>query len=239
MSQPLIGITTRQAQTSEGLQAFSLLRAYVDAVLEAGGMPLLIPAALPASQASRLLDRVDALILSGGGDIHPQFFPGVPHPSVDGIDMERDALELSLARRAVEKGKPLLGICRGCQVLNVALGGTLYTHLPHQLENSLEHSLPGMQRRTLAHTVRIQPESRLGRILGEPILWVNSLHHQGVAELGDGLRASAWAEDGLIEGIELENRSFVIGVQWHPEWLTDQEPMRRLFRQLIVEASRQ
>ncbi len=239
MSQPLIGITTRQAQTPEGLQAFSLLRAYVEAVLEAGGMPLLIPAALPASQAAPILDRVDALILSGGGDIHPQFFPGMPHPLVDGLDIERDALELTLARRAVEKGKPLLGICRGCQVLNVALGGTLYTHLPDQLENSLEHSLPGTQRRTLAHTVRIRRDSRLGKILGEQVLQVNSLHHQGVAKLGEGLQASAWAEDGLIEGIELEDRPFVIGVQWHPEWLTDQEPMRRLFRQLVLEASSQ
>ncbi|MEJ5241426.1 MAG: gamma-glutamyl-gamma-aminobutyrate hydrolase family protein [Anaerolineales bacterium] len=239
MSQPLIGITTRQAQTPEGLQAFSLLRAYVEAVLEAGGMPLLIPVALPASQAAPILDRVDALILSGGGDIHPQFFPGMPHPLVDGLDIERDALELTLARRAVEKGKPLLGICRGCQVLNVALGGTLYTHLPDQLENSLEHSLPGTQRRTLAHTVRIRRDSRLGKILGEQVLQVNSLHHQGVAKLGEGLQASAWAEDGLIEGIELEDRPFVIGVQWHPEWLTDQEPMRRLFRQLVLEASSQ
>lgn len=239
MSQPLIGITTRQAQTPEGLQAFSLLRAYVEAVLEAGGMPLLIPVALPASQAAPILDRVDALILSGGGDIHPQFFPGMPHPLVDGLDIERDALELTLARRAVEKGKPLLGICRGCQVLNVALGGTLYTHLPDQLENSLEHSLPGTQRRTLAHTVRIRRDSRLGNILGEQVLQVNSLHHQGVAKLGEGLQASAWAEDGLIEGIELEDRPFVIGVQWHPEWLTDQEPMRRLFRQLVLEASSQ
>ncbi len=238
MSQPFIGITTRQTQTPEGLQAFSLLRAYVDAVLEAGGVPVLIPVSLPVSQIPTLLERLDGVILSGGGDIHPQFFPGAPHPSIDGVDIERDALELTLARRALEYQKPLLGICRGCQVLNVALGGTLYTHLPDQLGRQVDHSRPGTERRVLAHSVRVQPNSLLAEILGEETLRVNSLHHQGIARVGNGLRPNAWAEDGLIEGVELPHAPFVIGVQWHPEWLTDQEAMRRLFARLIREASR-
>jgi putative glutamine amidotransferase len=238
MSQPFIGITTRQTQTPEGLQAFSLLRAYVDAILEAGGVPVLIPASLPVSYVPTLLERLDGLILSGGGDIHPQFFPGEPHPLIEGVDVERDALELTLARRAVESQKPLLGICRGCQVLNVALGGTLYTHIPDQREGSVNHSRPGTERRALAHAVRLQPQSLLAEILGQEMLQVNSLHHQGIASVGNGLRPNAWAEDGLIEGIELPHAPFVIGVQWHPEWLTDQEAMRRLFARLVREASK-
>ncbi len=236
--QPLIGITTRQTHTPEGRQAFSLLRAYVDAVLEAGGVPLLIPASLPVSQIPTLLERLDGVILSGGGDIHPQFFPGAPHPLIDETDIERDALELTLARRALEHQKPLLGICRGCQVLNVALGGTLYTHIPDQFGRQVDHSRPDTERRVLAHSVRLQPDSRLAEILGEETLQVNSLHHQGIARVGNGLRPNAWAEDGLIEGIELPRAPFVIGVQWHPEWLTDQEATRRLFARLIQEASR-
>ncbi len=238
MSQPFIGITTCQTQTSEGLQAFSLLRAYVDAILEAGGVPVLIPVSLPVSLVPILLERLDGLILSGGGDIHPQFFQGEPHPLIEEVDVERDALELTLARRAAESQKPLLGICRGCQVLNVALGGTLYTHIPDQRQDSLDHSRPDAERRALAHAVHLQPQSLLAEILGQEMLQVNSLHHQGIASVGNGLRPNAWAEDGLIEGIELPQAPFVIGVQWHPEWLTDQEAMRRLFACLVREASR-
>ncbi len=237
MSQPLIGITTRQTQTPEGLQAFSLLRAYVDAIVEAGGVPVLIPASLPVSLVPTLLERLDGLILSGGGDIHPQFFPGEPHPLIEEVDVERDVLELTFARRAVESQKPLLGICRGCQVLNVALGGTLYTHILDQRKGSLDHSPADAGRRTLVHTVHLQPQSLLAEILGQEVLQVNSLHHQGIAIVGNGLRPNAWAEDGLIEGIELPHAPFVIAVQWHPEWLTDQEAMRRLFARLVREAS--
>lgn len=233
MSRPLIGITTRQTSTPDGWQAFSLLRAYVDAVLEAGGEPLLIPASLPFEHAHRVLERLDGILLSGGGDIHPRFSPGPLHPFIDETDIERDALELELARLATEQGKPLLGICRGCQVLNVALGGTLYTHLPDQLQGALQHSFPATQRRVRAHNVQIRANSRLAQILGTETLSVNSLHHQGIERVGNGLQPNAWSPDGLVEGIEMSHLPFIIGVQWHPEWLTDQEPIRRLFRALI------
>lgn len=237
MPRPLIGITTRQVRTPDGWQAFSLLRRYVDAVLEAGGEPLLIPVSLSSHHAHLLLEKLDGLLLSGGGDIHPQFSPGPPHPLIADIDPERDALELELARLAVARGKALLGICRGCQVLNVALGGTLYTHLPDQLPGALRHDLPGAERRTLAHSIRLRKGSRLAHILGKETIAVNSLHHQGVDRLGNGLQANAWSEDGLIEGIEAPDHPFIIGVQWHPEWLTDQEPMRRLFQAWIAASS--
>lgn len=237
MSWPLIGITTRQAPSPDGLQAFSLLRAYADAVLEAGGEPLLIPASLPSDHAHRVLERLGGIILSGGGDIHPRFSPGPLHPLIDETDDERDALELELVRLAVEHRKPLLGICRGCQVLNVALGGTLYTHLPDQFPGALQHSFPGRHRRLLAHTVQIRKDSRLAQILGTEALSVNSLHHQGIERVGNGLQPNAWSPDGLVEGIEMPQHPFIIGVQWHPEWLTDQEPMRRLFHALIEASS--
>ena len=150
--------------------------------------------------------------------------------------MARDAIELPLLRAAVDGDKPLLGICRGFQVMNVALGGTLYTHILDQLPNALQHDWHDQPRATLAHPVRVEEGTRLAEILGAPMLQVNSLHHQGTKDLAPNLKATAFAPDGLIEGIELPNRKFALAVQWHPEWMMSHEEMRNLFKAFIEAA---
>ncbi|RJP54562.1 MAG: gamma-glutamyl-gamma-aminobutyrate hydrolase family protein [Anaerolineaceae bacterium] len=236
MQRPLIGITARHVNTSEGLPAVRILRAYVTAIVDAGGAPILIPPELPEGCWRVLLDRLDGVLFSGGADIGLEHFDGEPHPTVD-VEPVRDALELPLLRAAVDADKPLLGICRGFQVMNVALGGTLYTHILDQLPNALQHDWHDKPRDTLAHSIRVEEGTRLAEILGAPLLQVNSLHHQGIKDLAPSLKATAYSPDGLIEGIELPNHKFALAVQWHPEWMRSHEEMRRLFR-MFVEAAK-
>jgi len=234
---PLIGITTRERKTLNGWQRIELLRAYVDAVVQAGGTPLLIPSALGTDDRASLLARLDGILFSGGGDIAVRHFRSEPHEKVDLVEEHRDALELDLLRRAVETGKPFLGICRGCQVANVALGGTLYTHIPDQFSRKPKHNHKDAQRRLLAHAVTVVPGTRLHAILAERELQVNSLHHQGLRDLAPGLTVAAHAPDGLVEAVELPAHPFALAVQWHPEWLTDQPAMRRLFAAFVEVAA--
>jgi len=152
------------------------------------------------------------------------------------VDPKRDSVELKMVQSAALDGKPFLGICRGCQVLNVALGGTLYTHIPDQLPDALDHDYPGNMRTVLVHEVKLKEGTRIAEIHGEPILNVNSLHHQGLKDIASSLRVAGCAPDGLVEAIELPDHPFGLAVQWHPEWLTDQESTRNLFRK-FVEAS--
>jgi putative glutamine amidotransferase len=235
MSRPLIGITARHVNTSEGLPAVRILRAYVTAIVEAGGAPILIPPELPEDGWRVLLDRLDGVLFSGGADIGLDHFDGQPHPSVE-EEPVRDALELPLLRAAVEADKPLLGICRGFQVMNIALGGTLYTHILDQLPNALQHDWGDKPRDTLAHSIHVEEGTRLVDILGAPMLQVNSLHHQGIKDMAPSLKATAYSPDGLIEGIELPDHKFALAVQWHPEWMRSHEEMRRLFVKFVEAA---
>jgi putative glutamine amidotransferase len=214
-----------------------ILRAYVTAIVEAGGAPILIPPELPEDGWRVLLDRLDGVLFSGGADIGLEHFDGEPHPTVE-EEPVRDALELPLLRAAVDADKPLLGICRGFQVMNVALGGTLYTHILDQLPNALQHDWHDKPRDTLAHSIRVEEETRLAEILGAPLLQVNSLHHQGIKDLAPSLKPTAYAPDGLIEGIELPDRKFALAVQWHPEWMRSHEEMMRLFARFVEAAGR-
>lgn len=233
MPRPLIGITSRHALTSEGLPSVQILRAYVAAILEAGGAPILIPPDLPEDGWRTLFERLDGILFSGGADIGLEHFEGEPHSSMV-VETARDAIELPLLRAAVEADKPLLGICRGFQVMNVALGGTLYTHILDQLPNALQHDhSEGKPRTHLAHAVRVEQGTRLADALGRTALEVNSLHHQGIKDLAPGLTATAFAADGLIEGIELPAHRFALAVQWHPEWMTSHAEMRNLFREFV------
>jgi len=239
MTQPLIGITSRIVMNPSNLPAVQILRAYADAVIAAGGTPVLIPPELPVPNWRGLLSRLDGVLFSGGGDIGIEHFKGQPHETIE-VDLERDMIELPLLRAVVEDGKPFLGICRGLQVVNVALGGTLYTHIMDQHPNALDHDMREDAIRThLAHPVRIEEGTRLAEILGEPVVQVNSLHHQGIKELAPGLKASAHAPDGLIEGIELPEHPFGLAVQWHPEWLMDQQATQNLFKGFIQAAQEQ
>ncbi len=236
MQRPLIGITARHDTTSEKLRSVMLLQAYVTAIIDAGGAPILIPPELPEDGWRVLLDRLDGVLFSGGADIGLEHFNGEPHPTVE-VNPVRDELELPLLRAAVDMDKPTLGLCRGFQVMNVALGGSLYTHIIDQLPNALEHQWYSLQPRTyLAHPVRVEEGTRLAEILGAPMLDVNSLHHQGIKDLAPSLKPTAYAPDGLIEGIELPDRKFAMAVQWHPEWMTSHEEMRRLFARFVEAA---
>ncbi len=237
MKPPLIGITTSRERAKHNIPVTGVSHAYVQAVVRAGGMPVLIPSTVLESDWAHLRQRLDGLLLSGGGDLDPAHFNGESHPRLYGIEPERDRLELELARLAVESGWSLLGICRGAQVLNVAQGGTLYTHIADQHPNALRHDyFPDVRRDYLAHPVRVEAQCRLASILGETTLPVNSLHHQGIQQLAPGLVACAWAPDGLVEAIELPSHPFAVGVQWHPEWLPDAPAMQALFKAFVQAA---
>jgi putative glutamine amidotransferase len=181
---------------------------------------------------------VGGILFTGGGDIDPEIYNGLPHETVDDIDSDRDAQELFLARRVIETHTPTFGICRGLQILNVAHGGTLHTHIMDQLPGAIRHDYwPQFPRGHTAHPVRIEEGTALAGILDTPILHVNSLHHQGVRNLGAGLTPSAYAPDGLIEAFELDDHPFGIAVQWHPEWLNGDHRAARLFEAFAAAAA--
>lgn len=233
---PLIGITTYQSTNAYGHAIIALMHSYVNAVMQAGGVPVLIPSLVAEDGWDTIYNRLDGILLSGGGDIGLEHSPGDPHPRIDEVDPARDSVELKMVRAAASDGKPFLGICRGCQVMNVALGGTLYTHIPDQFPNALDHSYPGNMRTVLVHEVKIDEGTRAAEIFGEPILNVNSLHHQGLKDIAPPLRVAGSAPDGLVEAVELPDHPFAFAVQWHPEWLTDQVPTKNLFRKFVEAA---
>lgn len=234
----VIGITTYNSTNSYGQPLILLQQAYVKAIMQAGGVPVLIPALVTHDGWDALYARLDGILFSGGGDIGLEFAPGDPHPRIDDVDPERDSVELKMLNAAASDGKPFLGICRGCQVMNVALGGTLYTHIPDQLPNALDHSYPGNLRTVLVHQVKIEEGTHVAEIFGQPIIKVNSLHHQGIKDLAPSVRATGHAPDGLVEAIELPDHPFGLAVQWHPEWLTDQDGTRNLFKQFVDAAGK-
>lgn len=233
---PLIGITTNQSTNSYGQPLILLQQSYVRAVMQAGGTPLLIPSMLAEDGWDAAYSRLDGILFSGGGDISLDHFAGEPHPRIDDVEPERDSIELKMVQAAVSDGKPFLGICRGCQVVNVALGGTLYTHIPDQLPNALDHAYPGNMRTVLVHEVKIEEGTHAAEIYGEPIIKVNSLHHQGLKNIAPTLRVAGHAPDGLVEVIELPDHPFGLAVQWHPEWLTDQQSTKNLFKKFVEAA---
>jgi putative glutamine amidotransferase len=235
---PIIGITTNQSQNAYGYPTVMLMQSYINAVSQAGGVPVLIPSTVAQDGWVALYSRLDGILFSGGGDIGLEFSPGEPHPRIDDVDLQRDSIEISMVRAAASDGKPFLGICRGCQVMNVALGGTLYTHIPDQLPNALDHSYPGNMRTVLVHEVKVEEGTHLAEIFGEPILRVNSLHHQGLKDIAAAVRVAGLAPDGLVEAVELPEHPFGVAVQWHPEWLTDQAPTKNLFRKFVEAAGK-
>ena len=221
MARPVIGICTPLERAQWGawdLDAFLLPRSYVDAVHRAGAMALLLaPDPALVADPDEILDRLDGLMLAGGADIDPQIYGATPHPLTIGSVPERDVFEVALARRALQRDLPVLGICRGMQVMNVACGGTLHQHLPELLGHE-EH------RRVLGsfdgadHDVRLKPGSQAARAAGEELHATKSHHHQGVDRVGEGLDVTGWAVvDELPEALEATDNDFALGVQWHPE----------------------
>ena len=234
-----IGVTTSRNSSQAGYPVFTLAEAYVSALKGAGAIPVMIPLGLPEEGLDELLSRLDGVLFSGGGDVHPERYGSSPHPLVDFVDEDRDRVEALLVNHALKQGKPIFGICRGLQLINVALGGTLYEDLGDQLPGSIQHDhAEEHQRDYLAHTVQVEQGSLLAEVLGCQSTQVNSLHHQGIRQLAAGLQASAYAPDGVVEGVELPGYLFGLAVQWHPEWLQAHPPMRRLFQAFVTAASR-
>jgi putative glutamine amidotransferase len=230
----LIGVTTYRNQNAYSFTQFSISEAYISALANSGASPVLIPLGGSAAALDVLLARLDGLLFSGGGDIDPQAYHSQMHVSVQEVDRDRDRVEIYLMEQALGRRLPFMGICRGLQLINVALGGSLYEDILDQHEGAIQHQFfPGWPRDHLAHKVQIEADSSLGRILGATELPVNSLHHQGVKSLAPELRATAVAPDGIIEGFELPGYPFGLAVQWHPEWLQAHTPMRALFRAFI------
>ena len=231
---PLVGVTIGSDPRGPG--HFALRRDYLRAVEAAGGLPVVLAPGRP-EDAADLLERVQALVLTGGDDVDPGLYGEEPHATVTQVAPERDAFELALCREALRVDRPTLAICRGQQVLNVATGGTLIQDIPSTVSGAADHD-PERERWELTHEVRLLPGSRLRQVLGEDRVAVNSFHHQAVKDLGRGLRASAWSvEDGLVEGIEAEACRFVVGVQWHPESFWNRPPgFASLFLGLIKAA---
>ena len=233
-SPPLIGITSGLTHNEYGAPICQIGQAYVNAVHQAGGLSVVLPIGVTSTFSEDLIKRIDGLLVSGGGDIDPQRFNGILHPKVDHVSHERDILEIALVHTALAMEKPLLAICRGIQVLNVALGGTLYTHIEDQLENAFKHDwYPDFPRDKYTHTVSLKCESKLDQIYKADEIRVNSLHHQGIARIGKGLTATAYAPDGLVEGLEVYGAAFAVGVQWHPECLPNDPGTQSLFKAFI------
>jgi putative glutamine amidotransferase len=238
LNRPLIGITAASFHDNGKLYH----RGYApnaEAIAAAGGLPVYIPPGLPDDLLHGLYARLDGLLLPGGPDVRPAEYGQAPHPKSYGIDDARDALELTLARWAVADDRPVLGICRGHQVLNVALGGTLMQDIPSQWQTTLTHDLAdGLPRATRLHEVTIAPDSHLAAVLGVTRTPVNSLHHQSVQEPAPGARVTASAPDGIVEALEVPGKQFVLSVQWHPEDLYGEDPaMARLFTAFVAAAA--
>lgn len=226
---PLIGISS-YARGGQRL-SFSVPCEYVDAVRRAGGVPIVLPPVLgPVHEA---LDAVSGLIFPGGGDIHPEHYGGDDHDATYGVCHERDHFELALMRAALERpALPVLCVCRGMQLLNVALGGDLVAHIPDVYGTRVIHRTADVQ--ALPHEVTIAPESHVARVYRVTTATVQSVHHQAVGRLGEGLRAVAWAPDGVVEAIESERHEFVVAVQWHPELdVPSEEGVHDLFAELV------
>ncbi|HXQ29330.1 MAG TPA: gamma-glutamyl-gamma-aminobutyrate hydrolase family protein [Gemmatimonadales bacterium] len=206
----VVAVTARLT-TIEGRARLVLNDAYLAAVRRAGLVPLVVPATLDPAEGAAALARVSGLVLTGGEDVAPGLYGAPPHPKLEETDPVRDALEVALIGAASERGIPVLGICRGLQILNVALGGTLYQDLPSERPGPIDHA------DTAQHALRIAAASSMRTALGVAETTVNSRHHQAIRDLAPRLRASAWAPDGVIEAVEGTEATWTMAVQWHPE----------------------
>jgi putative glutamine amidotransferase len=229
MSKPVIGITTYLTPARFGdwdEEAALIPAAYVRAIEAAGGRPLLVPPSTDGIEET--LDRLDGLLFSGGSDLDPELYGQGVHPETNGIVPERDRAEIALLRAALDRDMPVLAVCRGSQVMNIALGGDLVQHLPDVIGDERHKHTPG---EFADHDVELEPGTRVQKILGDHAP-VKSHHHQGYGRLGEGLREAARAEDGTVEALEDPSRRFALGVLWHPEAGED----FALFEALVREA---
>jgi putative glutamine amidotransferase len=240
---PLIGITTfhRRPASNHGSAMQAQQASYLGAIAGAGGAPILVPLYLEENALQAIFERLDGLVLPGGVDVSPDVYGEAPHDKLGRVYEPLDRTELALTRWAVAVDCPVLAICRGIQVLNVALGGSLYQDIPSQLPDALEHDRfrsRGYPPIDQAHDVNVEAGSRLAAALSATQVTTNSRHHQAIKVPASKLATVAYTSDGLIEGVEMPGARFIIGVQWHPENLVDKDPAMRCLFETFVEAAR-
>lgn len=236
---PLIGIPCQaDYREGSGRPIYCNNRTYVHAIENAGGVPVLIPMLNDVSLLESLLVRLDGFLFSGGVDIDSGQYDEDAHPHLGEVDLRLDDLELFLVRWALRENMPVLGICRGMQLLNVALGGSLYQDLESQKAEAMVHCRRELPRNTLIHSIHIAEGSQMEKVLGTNEMWINSLHHQSVKDPGQGVSISGRAEDGVAELLEVVGYPFVIGIQGHPEELYTSEPIcAKLFSAFVAACS--
>ena len=233
---PVIGISaypkTYDAATGPTL-LHTASRYYVESVERAGGVPVVLPVTDP-DLVPAMLSAIHGVVFTGGGDVQPSLYGETPAPETHNVDPRRDAFDIALLECALDRDIPVLAICRGMQMVNVALGGTLVQHVPAVTGQAHDQNDRGHE---AVHKVKVEPDSHLAEALGETELDVNSIHHQAVLEAAPGSRAVAWAEDGTVEAFEVEGNRHLVAVQWHPELLEDWPEQQGLFRQLVNRAT--
>jgi putative glutamine amidotransferase len=241
---PLIGIPVLKSKTHSPphVTVYAVPPSYSEAIAASGAAPLQIPQGLTLDTLRSIFDRLDGVLLAGGGDIDPAYYDQVAGDSISGLDRDRDEMEVALTRWAVDENKPILTICRGIQVMNVALGGTLYQDVLADMPGAIRHAYfqsQGFARDYRPHHVELSAGSHMARLMGGERFPVNSLHHQGINQVAPDLKPVAFAPDGLVEGVEVEGHPFAVGVQWHPESLVPEDAvMRSLFDGFVAAARR-
>ncbi|HSJ13237.1 MAG TPA: gamma-glutamyl-gamma-aminobutyrate hydrolase family protein [Longimicrobiales bacterium] len=243
---PLIGVPGQTLQAIDGIptelpQSWVMNHRYFTALASVGGAPVMVPLIEEETALRGIYEDLDGIFLAGGVDVDPESYHEPRAAQSGRTDPPRDRVEIQLARWAQAEGKPLFGVCRGMQIMNVAAGGSLYQDCAAYFEGAIKHDYfpnAGYARNYLAHAVRITAGTRLHEVLRAGEVQVNSMHHQGLKEIADGLRPSAVAPDGLIEALEAPGEAFCVGVQWHPEMLVDDDAgTRRLFEDFVAAAS--
>lgn len=240
MNKPFIFIPT--PVQDEQQRSFCMGRRYVESLIVAGGAPVMAPVTLDERELRALYEQCDGVLLAGGGDVDPAEFREPTHEKTGRIDRERDHAEFAVSRWALADDKPLFGICRGIQALNVAQGGTLVQDIPSQWQSNLRHNghYEGANRDEVLHTVHVEPQTRVWQMLGRSDVGVNSFHHQAVKQVAEGFVVTARSPDGIIEAIEDPAKRFAVAVQWHPEEMSaTRQDMLDLFIVFVRAAARQ
>jgi putative glutamine amidotransferase len=236
MRKPLIGISANVLISETGMERNFVNNDYVNAVAAAGGVPVILPITMDDASIEAQIGSVNGLLLSGGYDVNPLLYGEEPTQKQEFTRPDIDEHDIKLIKGAFNMGKPILGICKGIQVLNVAFGGTLYQDLSHIEDCFIMHS-QNSKRDMPGHTVEILKDTKLYKILGESVK-VNSFHHQAVREIAPGFIANAWSKDGVVEGMEMQGEGFVLGVQWHPEGMFEKHPIMVKLLKAFVDAAR-
>lgn len=236
MKKPIIALTPSHDTATNDLR---MLPTYIKALETAGAIPVLLPLPIPAGDLKQIADAFGGFLFTGGPDVHPFLFGEETHRNCGNVSALRDQMELALLPVVLETGKPILGICRGVQLLNIGLGGTIWQDIPSQVESEFPicHSQP-FDYTLPAHTVVLAPDSLLAKITGEEKLSVNSMHHQAVKDVAESLTTAAVSSDGLVEAVEMRDYPFFIGVQWHPEYLHEKNGAAAKLFQAFVQACR-